>query len=192
MRRRRNGILYRKRRKERGENEAEKMALTAVVIDSLVAICLLASVVKDRERARDALRIAWSAIRRLGPSVLALTAVIGIIVGFVLPRRKASTMGDESRALEMLVAAALGSVLFIPAIIAFPLATILLRKGARVANSVIFLSARACVKLPQELAEMRFLGRRFALLSLGLTVPPIILMGLAAEGLYHRKPIMES
>jgi uncharacterized membrane protein YraQ (UPF0718 family) len=65
--------------------------------------------------------------------------------------------------------------------VAFPLAASLMKKGARTANVVIFLSAWACIKLPQELVEMRFLGFKFMALRLGLTIVLVLFMGLFIE-----------
>lgn len=68
-----------------------------------------------------------------------------------------------------------------PLYIAFPMAALLIKKGARVANIVIFLSAWACIKLPQELVEMRFMGLKFMVLRLSLTIVMVLFMGLFIE-----------
>ena len=81
----------------------------------------------------------------------------------------------------------LGLALFIgmmptgPLYIAFPMASMLLKKGARVANIIIFLSAWACIKLPQELVELRFMGIKFMAIRLSFTIVMVIVMGLIIE-----------
>jgi uncharacterized membrane protein YraQ (UPF0718 family) len=70
--------------------------------------------------------------------------------------------------------------------IAFPLAASLKKKGARTANMVIFLSAWACIKLPQELVELRFLGPRFMAARLVLTIGFVIIMSLAMEAILKK------
>lgn len=55
------------------------------------------------------------------------------------------------------------------------------KKGARTANIIIFLSSWACIKLPQELVEMRFMGIKFMILRLFLTVVLVFIMGLIIE-----------
>ncbi|MCK5674543.1 MAG: hypothetical protein KAH95_14280, partial [Spirochaetales bacterium] len=57
----------------------------------------------------------------------------------------------------------------------------LLKKGARVANIIIFLSAWACIKLPQELVEMRFMGFKFMIIRLTFTIVMVVIMGLVIE-----------
>ena len=70
-----------------------------------------------------------------------------------------------------------------PAYLAFPIAAALLKRGARIANIVIFLSAWSCIKLPQELMELQFLGFNFMMARLLLTVALVIPFGLAIEKL---------
>lgn len=68
-----------------------------------------------------------------------------------------------------------------PLYIAFPMAGALVRKGARVSNVIIFLSAWACIKIPQEMVELQFLGTKFMAARLILTVIFVIIMGLLIE-----------
>ncbi|MDZ7837082.1 MAG: hypothetical protein U5N58_03540 [Actinomycetota bacterium] len=59
----------------------------------------------------------------------------------------------------------------------------MLNKGAKRSNIIIFISAWACIKLPQELIEIQFLGLKFTLLRLGLTIVFVIIMGIIIEKL---------
>ena len=74
-----------------------------------------------------------------------------------------------------------------PLYIAFPLAAALIKKGARVSNVVVFVSAWACIKIPQELVELQFLGFTFMGTRLFLTVFSVIFMGLLIERLVNGK-----
>jgi len=65
-----------------------------------------------------------------------------------------------------------------PLYIAFPMASMLLKKGARVANIIIFLSAWACIKLPQELVELRFMGLKFMIIRLLFTVIMVVIINI--------------
>ena len=64
-----------------------------------------------------------------------------------------------------------------PLYAAFPIAGMLLQKGASPLNVVVFLNTWAAIKIPQLLVEARFLGPAFMLLRLALTVPSAIVMG---------------
>ncbi|MBC7246745.1 MAG: permease [Actinobacteria bacterium] len=158
------------------------MSPTAIAIDSLVAACLLASFLKDRGKTKQALLIAWNAVKRMGPSVLAIIAAIGLIVGFIPPRWIASSIGGDKGLLGLAVAALLGAVLFIPAIIAFPLAKSLLEMGAGVMSMAAFITTLTMIGFVFLPLEIRELDRRFALLRNGLSflaaLVIAVLMGL--------------
>lgn len=145
------------------------MSVTAIAIDAFVAVCLALSLFKSREKTGLALRIAWNALKRMGPSVLAVIAVIGLIVGFVPPKWIASTIGGDKGFLGVLFAALLGAVLFIPAIIAFPLAKSLLDMGAGVMAMAAFITTLTMIGFVFLPLEVKELGKRFALLRNGLS-----------------------
>ncbi|MBN2028121.1 MAG: permease [Actinobacteria bacterium] len=158
------------------------MSITAIVINAFVAICLTASLIKDREKTKTALLIAWNAMKRLAPSILAVIAVIGLIVGFIPPRWIATSIGSESGVLGLLIAAALGSVLFIPALIGFPLAKSLLDMGAGVMAMAAFITTLTMIGFVFLPIEIKELGKRFAFLrnglSLGAAMIIAVVMGL--------------
>jgi len=90
-------------------------------------------------------------------------------------------MGKTSRAKGMLIAILFGALPTGPLYVAFPLAVALRKKGASIANVVVFLSAWACIKIPQELFELQFLGFEFMLTRLVLTIAFVVAMGLFVE-----------
>jgi len=158
------------------------MSITAIVINTFVLVCLILSLLKDRAKTKNALLIAWNATKRLTPSVLAVIAVIGLIVGFIPPRWIATSIGSESGVLGLLIAAALGSVLFIPALIGFPLAKSLLDMGAGVTAMAAFITTLTMVGFVFLPIEIKELGKRFAFLrnglSLGAAMIIAVVMGL--------------
>lgn len=99
-----------------------------------------------------------------------------------VPRRLVeSHLGRESGAAGAGVAILLGTAAAGPLYAAFPVAVSLRKKGARLANIVIFLGTWASVKIPMILMESSFVGLRFALLRLVFTVPCILLSGYLME-----------
>ncbi len=75
----------------------------------------------------------------------------------------------------------LGTAAAGPLYAAFPVARSLQRKGARLANLVIFLGAWGTIKLPMLILESGFLGFRFALLRLALTLAGVIGLGFVMD-----------
>lgn len=158
------------------------MSNTAIVINALVGVALVASIIKDRGKTRAALRVTWNATRRMMPAVLAVILVIGLFLGFMPPDWIAKTLGSQGGVLGVLIASFLGSILFIPAILAFPLGASLLESGASVMSVAAFITTLTMVGFVFVPIEIKELGRRFALLRNGLSflaaVIIAVLMGL--------------
>ena len=111
----------------------------------------------------------------------AIMIIIGLFSVWIPKEMVVKYMGKTSGTKGIFVAIAIGMLPTGPLYIAFPMAIALLKKGAKISNIVIFISAWACIKLPQELVEIQFLGIEFTLLRLALTVIFVIIMGLIIE-----------
>ena len=108
----------------------------------------------------------------------AIMIIIGLFSVWVPKEIVVKYMGKTSGIKGIFLAIALGMLPTGPLYIAFPMAAALLKKGAKISNIVIFISAWACIKLPQELMEVQFLGIEFTLLRLTLTIIFVIIMGI--------------
>lgn len=138
-----------------------------------------------RDRGSRALRISWEYFQEMVFILPAVMILMGLFAVWVKRETVVKYLGEESGLPGLLVSILLGTLPTGPLYVAFPLAAMLLKKGARVANVMVFLSAWACIKLPLELMELQFLGWKFTFLRLGLTVALVIPMGLAGEALYR-------
>lgn len=92
-------------------------------------------------------------------------------------------LGEHSGLPGIGLALVLGSTPTGPLYVALPIAADLIEKNARISNIVVFLTAWACLKLPQELIELQFLGWRFMSLRLVLTSLVAVGMGLLIEAI---------
>ncbi|MGI6096840.1 MAG: permease [Dethiobacteria bacterium] len=90
-------------------------------------------------------------------------------------------MGIDSGVKGILLAFFFGTLPTGPVYIAFPIASALFRKGARLSNMIVFLSVWAAAKLPQLMVEVKFLGASFMALRLLLTVTAAIAIGYLME-----------
>ncbi|MFA6508055.1 MAG: permease [Treponemataceae bacterium] len=90
-------------------------------------------------------------------------------------------MGPGSGIKGPLIAFAVGSAAAGPLYGAFPVAAILMKKGASFSNILIFIGAWSTTKIPMLLFEMKALGFRFALARLAIDIPGIILIALAIK-----------
>ncbi|WP_051482217.1 permease [Thermococcus nautili] len=117
----------------------------------------------------------------------AVMVLMGLFAVFVPDELIVRYLGKSSGLRGMLIAILIGAFPTGPLYVAFPIAASLLKKGARVASVVAFLSAWACIKIPQELVELQFLGLRFMAARLALTIVFVLAMGLLMERILGRE-----
>jgi uncharacterized membrane protein YraQ (UPF0718 family) len=120
-------------------------------------------------------------LREMVTILPAVMVIMGLFSVFVSKDLVVRHMGRTSRAKGMLIAIVFGALPTGPLYVAFPLAVALRKKGASIANVVVFLSAWACIKIPQELFELQFLGFEFMLTRLVLTIAFVVAMALFVE-----------
>lgn len=117
--------------------------------------------------------------------VLSIVPPVMILMGLLdvwVPRKLVEAhLGDDAGLLGAAVAVLLGTAAAGPLYAAFPVAVSLQKKGARLANIVIFLGTWATIKIPMIMMESSFIGLRFALLRLVFTIPCILLAGYLME-----------
>jgi uncharacterized membrane protein YraQ (UPF0718 family) len=133
------------------------------VIWGAAAAGLLLSWAKSREKTRAALRFFRRAFLSLAPSVLAIIWTIGFILTFLPSGLVLNTIGREAGFQGVIMAAVFGSVVLIPAFIAFPLAASFLRQGADVGAIAAFVTTLVMVGVITAPLEVKFFGKRFAL-----------------------------
>jgi len=123
----------------------------------------------------------WDYLREMVLILPAVMVMMGLFSAFVSRERVARYLGAASGIKGLLLAVLLGSLPTGPLYVAFPLAAALLKKGARISSVIVFLSAWACIKIPQEMVEIQFLGLKFMALRLLLTIAFVIPMGILIE-----------
>lgn len=117
---------------------------------------------------------------KIFPPVLIL---MGLLDAWVPREKIIQHLGVKSGLKGVMLSLLIGSVAAGPLFAAFPIAQSLSDKGVRTSNTVIFLGAWATIKVPMLIMESSFLGARFAILRLVITVPFIILIGHLVERL---------
>lgn len=112
------------------------------------------------------------------PVIFVLTALLDLWV----PKEKIMQfLGRDAKAKGLLLAFVIGSVSAGPIYAAFPMCTMLHKKGASIRNIVVILSSWAVIKIPMLLNEAKFLGLRFMIVRWLLTVAAIIIFSWLAD-----------
>jgi len=125
--------------------------------------------------------IAWGYFVQMMMILPAVMVMIGLFSVWVSEEMVMKYLGRTSGVKGISLAILFGALPTGPLYIAFPIAAALLKKGASISNVIVFLSAWACIKLPQEMMELQFLGWKFMALRLVLTVVFVSIMGVSME-----------
>ncbi len=130
---------------------------------------------------------AASSLAGQAKTMLLVVPPIFLLLGLLdvwVPREKLMRlMGEGAGPKGAIVAFILGSAAAGPLYGAFPVASVLMRKGASFSNITIFIGAWSTTKVPMVLFEAQSLGLRFALSRLAIDIPGIILIALALKAL---------
>ncbi len=132
--------------------------------------------------------VAEKALASLGSQLLSMALIIPpifLLLGLLdvwVPRETfMKFLGGKAGVKGKLIAFALGSAAAGPLYGAFPVASVLMRKGASLSNVLVFIGAWSTTKIPMLLFEMQSLGMRFALARLVIDIPGIIIIGWAVK-----------
>jgi uncharacterized membrane protein YraQ (UPF0718 family) len=125
--------------------------------------------------------------------MLSVLPPIMILLGLIdvwVPREKMMRyMGDNSGILGIALAIIIGSLAAGPMYAAFPFAAVLLRKGVKFSNLIIFLNAWCVTKMPTVMFELASLGYEFTFTRLAVNLPGIILMGYVVQWLMSKEEL---
>ena len=126
-------------------------------------------------------------------TMLLVIPPIFILLGLMdvwVPREKMIRyMGRGSGPKGVVLAFLLGSFAAGPLYGAFPVAAVLMKKGASFSNILIFIGAWSTTKIPMLLFEMSALGKRFALSRLAIDIVGIILIAWAMASALGKEEI---
>jgi len=147
-----------------------RLALIVAVADLLVWIFWPA-------KAAPVMHNTWDYLVEMVVILIPVAVLMGLFEVWVPKQLIGKYLGRESGWKGILLALLFGSAPTGPLYVAFPIAAMLLKKGASPLNVIILLNAWAAIKIPQLLIEANFLGPSFMLVRLSLTVPSAILMG---------------
>jgi uncharacterized membrane protein YraQ (UPF0718 family) len=142
--------------------------MIVITMYSILAICLVLSFNKSKEKTKKAFKIAKKAFVRTAPTLLTVLGIVGLTLGILTPETISRFIGEEAGILATLVASLIGAITLIPSLVAFPLSGSLLRSGATVTTISAFITTSVMVGVVTAPLEMKTLGKKFTLLRNGL------------------------
>ncbi len=145
------------------------MSITVIIINVIAIIGLVIAFIVSKEKAVETLKIAVKSFFKMLPMIFIIILSIGLLLGFVPPDQISRFVGEQSGMGGVLLIGLFGALMYIPALLSFPLAASFLDGGASitaVATFILTLTMVGTVTLPLEIRE---LGKKMALLRNGLS-----------------------
>ena len=144
----------------------------------LIAIVfLIISLVKSRQKTKQALFKAWNSFKNILPMLLGVILLIGLILSILDTNLISRIIGEKSGALGVLLASVLGSVTLIPGFIAFPTAALLLAGGAGYIQIAAFVQTLMMVGIVTLPLEIKYFDKKVAILRNAISF--VLSIGLA-------------
>ncbi len=140
------------------------ISITVIVINLFVFIALVISLFKSKEKTKSGLKNAVKSLMGIMPYVIIIILGIGVMQGFLSKEIISSFLGENSGFWGVILAGLLGAVLFIPALISFPLTASLIDSGASIMVAAAFITTLTMVGFITLPLEIKELGKKFALL----------------------------
>jgi uncharacterized membrane protein YraQ (UPF0718 family) len=141
-----------------------KNYLTVIIINFIAIVWFIFSLVKNRNKTKKSLKIALKTFIKIIPLVVIIIIFIGFLLGFLPPDLISRIIGEQAGFLGIIITAVLGSILFIPALISFPLAASLLDGGASVMSVAAFITTLTMVGVITLPIELREMGKKITIL----------------------------
>ena len=115
--------------------------------------------------------------------------MLGLMDVWVPREQLMKYMGDKSGFIGIILAMLIGSVAAGPMYASFPFTAVLIKKGAKFTNIIIFMNSWCLTKISTLLFEFSSLGYKFTLVRLLIDIPGVILMSYFINMLMNKNDI---
>ena len=117
----------------------------------------------------------------------AFFVLIGLIEVWIPEKFMVAHLGKHSGFKGAFYSFIMGSLIPGPIYLSFPIAVMLLRKKVSLFNVALFIGAWSCFKVSEEIFELQFLGLKFFILRLVITIPFVVLSAFIIDRLHLQK-----
>lgn len=142
----------------------------------LMVLTLILLFVINYDRGLYAVNVIGYSLKEMVLVIPPIFILLGLLDVWVPRETMVKHMGEKSGVKGMILSFAIGSFAAGPLYGAFPVAAVLMKKGVKFTNVLIFLGAWSTTKIPMFLFEMASLGSKFAISRLLIDIPGIIII----------------
>ena len=153
------------------------MDLLNILFVGIILALLLASFIADRNATGKALKVGYMSFKNVAAVFLAVFLLLGLFQVFVPTQLIQRAMGNGAGAFAPVIGALIGGIAAGPPVAIYPVSQFLLLHQASLAAIAALITAWVSVGTVSLPAEMKILGRRFALSRWVLALVFSILIG---------------
>lgn len=146
------------------------MNLRRYIFALVFAVTILGMYLFEKSAGLKAVSITLQNFREMLMFLPPIFILVGLLDVWVPKETMIKLMGEGSGLKGIMIAFILGSAAAGPLYAAFPVAAVLIKKGARLAYVLFFLGAWSSTKLPLVIYESASLGLRFTLIHITVSI----------------------
>jgi len=146
-------------------------------------ILIVIITVFNKELGEKSFNIAFSSFKQMIGVVPPIMIILGLMDVWIPRETMMKYMGDKSGIKGISLAILIGSIAAGPMYAAFPFTKILLKKGVKFSNIIIFMNAWCVTKISTLMFEFSSMGYKFTLARLLINIPGVIIMGYLVQAL---------
>jgi uncharacterized membrane protein YraQ (UPF0718 family) len=136
---------------------------------------------------KKSLALSWNNLPNIIFMLIPIFIFMGLLDVWVPKETMIRIMGEYSKGRGVLIALLLGAITAVPLYGLLPMTGILLKKGCKLSNILIFLCSSASLRIPLFLFEVSSLGWRFALIQFLVSVIAVLLIAFLVEKILSQK-----
>lgn len=159
--------------------------LFALIVNSVVFLLWLVMFVKNKEKGLQALKVGSQTILGMLPLILIIIGGIGLFTTSLSPENITKYLGERAGISGFIFVSLFSSLMQIPGIIAFPIAATLLKSGAAISVVAVFAGASTMASVFTFPIEIRYLGKKFAVIRILLTYVVCVIVGILTGIIFH-------
>lgn len=155
----------------------------------ITIILILILTIINRNIGLKALKISAYSLKEMLLVIPPIFILLGLLDVWVPREIMVKHMGEGSGIKGIILAIIIGSAAAGPLYGAFPVVAVLMKKGVKFTNVLIFIGAWSTTKIPMFLFEVASLGTKFAVTRLLIDIPGIIIIAFILSKLISKDEI---
>jgi uncharacterized membrane protein YraQ (UPF0718 family) len=155
----------------------------------IMLLLLIGIIFLNKDLGIKSLAITFSSIKQMISIVPPVMLLLGLMDVWIPRETMMKYMGDNSGIRGIILAILMGSFAAGPMYAAFPFTKVLLKKGVKFSNIIIFMNAWCVIKISTLMFEFGALGYKFTLARFLIDLPGVIIMGFLVEALMPKEEL---